>query len=980
MAEKSKSRELRVRNVCLYGAYQRKRSKAGILGSLTVTRHHLTFTYSPEDQQDDTRSAQQTTMDSTNSSTLTQAATTDNEGRASGAAGDAKAQQKQPRQKSRMKTLWVPYPMINHCGLRPSHMQGAAARTQVHSDNSNWYEPDDSFPPTFGSSAYGRPSTDSAHLAPYSSPRRPASPVPDARNGMLHGDSGRSPAIRLRCRDFQVLAFHFNPNSPEDKTPDELARQLFFALRSRCCVERIEDMHAFHFQPPQEETKAEHRAYDARKEFARMGISGKAAEGPGSAWRITDINHDYSFSATYPSVLCVPQAVSDNMLKYGSVFRSRSRVPALSYLHFNGGSITRSSQPLVGVQGKRNPQDERLVSAIFASHTPPLMSPEGSPPQLPTLTSPSTTTLESISSDLATLEIEAPGRGSSQNQSDTPFDEKAAENDTPAPTKPKVYGSTRRNLIVDARPRINALANRATGGGIEDISNYMGAGEVPVEKVFLSIQNIHVMRSSLEKVVESFANSDYLALAPDQEVLRKSGWLGHIAGLLEGSELVARAVGLTGSHVLIHCSDGWDRTSQVSALAQIMLDPHYRTLNGFITLVQKDFLAFGHKFRDRNGIQGCEKWFEIENERITPSRQRDHTGSDSNSLNAIGSKALSGAKSWFEKNRTNLFRQQNADVDGTTDQPASRPASPPPNPIIHSPPPPNGKDEKEHKTSEKEISPIFHQFVEAVWQIQRQYPDEFEFNERFLLRLLYQTYAGQYGEFLFNCDKERWHYRNQAPSVWLHFMARRADFTNLEYTTEGRGSLLLPKRGADQRIDVRWWSKLFGREDEEMNLPSRPLAPVGPRSLSAQASSASFDEGPITGAEKVSTVSHGITFGEAESTPTKGQATPSFTSEFSALNMESGAGEDDEIAALTTRPPLSHQDTDVEVLLRYTGSSPPTSRTGDAGQAYTQAAPEQAEVQEDDDPLGVTSSMARKQETDRMDFAAFATQNAYQDR
>lgn len=941
------------------------------MGSLTVTRHHLTFTYLPDDQHDETNhpSAQQTPTVSAHSSTLGET----DANRIAATTGSDKPQHKQTRQKSRMKTLWVPYPMINHCVLRPSHMQNLATRPQAYSDSGNWSEPDDSFPPTFGSSTpYGRPSTDSAHLAPYSSPRRPASPVADARSVMPQGDNGRSPALRLRCRDFQVMAFHFSPNTRDDKAPDELARELFFALRSRCCAEKVENMHAFHFQPPQEEIKVEGGVYDARREFARMGIGGKAAEGPGSAWRLTDINRDFSFSATYPSVLCVPQAVSDNMLKYGGGFRSRSRIPALSYLHFNGGSITRSSQPLVGVQGKRNPQDERLVSAIFASHTPPLMSPEGSPSQLPSLTSPSTTTLESNVSDHATLDSEVSEIPSSH--SDTAPEEKALESATPTAPKTKVYGSTRRNLIVDARPRINALANRATGGGIEDISNYTGTGDVPVEKVFLSIQNIHVMRASLEKVLDSFANSDYLALAPDQELLRKSGWLGHIAGLIEGSELVARAVGLTGSHALIHCSDGWDRTSQVSALAQMMLDPHYRTLNGFITLVQKDFLAFGHKFRDRNGILGTEKWFEIENERIAPSRQRDNTGSDSNSLNTLGVKALSGAKSWFEKNRTNLFRQQNADLDGSAGTPSSRPASPPPNPIIHSTPPANGKEEKEHKTSEKEIAPIFHQFLDAVWQMQRHYPDAFEFNERFLLRLLYQTYAGQYGEFLFNCEKERWQHRDETPSVWLHFLARRADFTNLEYNTEHHNSLLLPHRGADQRIEVRWWSKLFGREDEEMNLP-QALAPTMPPSLSSQASSTSFGEGATPTGEKANGNPDEITLREAKSTPNMGsKAKHSFTSSLSALNLLSGAEQDSPKTSFTPRPSLPHQETDDEVLSKYAGSAPPTTQDETSGNRDLRS----VQIAEDDDPLGVTSS--RKQETGRLDFAAFASQNAFHDR
>ena len=117
---------------------------------------------------------------------------------------------------------------------------------------------------------------------------------------------------------------------------------------------------------------------------------------------------------------------------------------------------------------------------------------------------------------------------------------------------------------MDARPRVNALANRATGGGIEDVANYRNQTDAPVERVFLNIPNIHVMRGSLDKVIESFANSDYIKMKPDQEALRKSGWLGHIAGMLDGAEMIARAVGLGGSHVLVHCSDGWDRTAQMS--------------------------------------------------------------------------------------------------------------------------------------------------------------------------------------------------------------------------------------------------------------------------------------------------------------------------------------------------------------------------------------------------------------------------------
>lgn len=38
---------------------------------------------------------------------------------------------------------------------------------------------------------------------------------------------------------------------------------------------------------------------------------------------------------------------------------------------------------------------------------------------------------------------------------------------------------------------------------------------------------------------------------------------------------------MAGESVLVHCSDGWDRTSQMTAIAMLLLDPYYRSFNGF---------------------------------------------------------------------------------------------------------------------------------------------------------------------------------------------------------------------------------------------------------------------------------------------------------------------------------------------------------------------------------------------------------------
>lgn len=48
--------------------------------------------------------------------------------------------------------------------------------------------------------------------------------------------------------------------------------------------------------------------------------------------------------------------------------------------------------------------------------------------------------------------------------------------------------------------------------------------------------------------------------------------------MLKAATLVCSAVEREGRPVLVHCSDGWDRTPQIVALAKIILDPYYRTL------------------------------------------------------------------------------------------------------------------------------------------------------------------------------------------------------------------------------------------------------------------------------------------------------------------------------------------------------------------------------------------------------------------
>lgn len=343
-----------------------------------------------------------------------------------------------------------------------------------------------------------------------------------------------------------------------------------------------------------------------------------------------------------------------------------------------------------------------------------------------------------------------------------------------------IFGATSTNLIIDARPTTNAMANVAMGAGTENMENYKLG-----KKAYLGIDNIHVMRNSLKTVAEAIREANLRPSVPlNRALLRKSNWLRHISTILDGALIIVRNIHLNASHVLIHCSDGWDRTGQLSAVAQICLDPYYRTFDGFKVLVEKDWLAFGHKFLDRSGHLSSEKYFMV-------------TENDDD-MEEEGVSAQRAAQAFFATVQKQFTSTSHL----------------------------------------KEISPVFHQFLDCVRQIQRQFPERFEFNEQYLLDIYRHLYTCQFGTFLFNNERERQEsaspsrksFVEQTCSVWdyLDSPSEREKYINSLYDTT-LDSNQSRDAGADQGVlfynpkDVRFWFRLFGRGDEEMNGSSLTL-------------------------------------------------------------------------------------------------------------------------------------------------------------
>jgi len=146
-------------------------------------------------------------------------------------------------------------------------------------------------------------------------------------------------------------------------------------------------------------------------------------------------------------------------------------------------------------------------------------------------------------------------------------------------------------LLIDLRPKITAWANKASGGGFE--------GYTDCRLVFGGIDNIHAVRDAWRAMGTAVNNVLEGEVGTWMKDVANSSWYDYIGAILSCAMKIVTEILEHKSSVMIHCSDGWDRTAQTSSLAMICLDPHYRTQIGFLKLIQKEWCSFGHKFRTR---------------------------------------------------------------------------------------------------------------------------------------------------------------------------------------------------------------------------------------------------------------------------------------------------------------------------------------------------------------------------------------------
>uniref|UniRef100_A0A9J7YAF7 Myotubularin-related protein 12 n=2 Tax=Cyprinus carpio TaxID=7962 RepID=A0A9J7YAF7_CYPCA len=126
---------------------------------------------------------------------------------------------------------------------------------------------------------------------------------------------------------------------------------------------------------------------------------------------------------------------------------------------------------------------------------------------------------------------------------------------------------------------------------------------VKTEDLSESLPNIQDIQQSYNKFKQFFLieNSTDFWLSDVKwfSSLESSGWLDIIRQCLQKAVEVVECLEKDNTNVLITEEEGTDLCCVISSLAQIMLDPYYRTLMGFQSLVQKEWVAGCHAFLDR---------------------------------------------------------------------------------------------------------------------------------------------------------------------------------------------------------------------------------------------------------------------------------------------------------------------------------------------------------------------------------------------
>ncbi|XP_077399746.1 myotubularin-related protein 5 isoform X2 [Vanacampus margaritifer] len=368
------------------------------------------------------------------------------------------------------------------------------------------------------------------------------------------------------------------------------------------------------------------------RDYQRMGLgtlSSSLTRSKNEPFRISTVNRMYAVCKSYPGLLIVPQSIPDPTIQRISRCYRQSRFPVVCWRNSRTKAVLLRSAGLhaKGVVGffkstnaptsvpsqadSTSLEQEKYLQAIISSM--PSYSESSGRNTLSGFTSTHMSASDSsdklrqpkigaLMKQVMGAKEDVPGtfsrggkwgsiRGSGRLSAYNPdVGTRLAGKESPQPNG----GPTEVLFLRQHRAYLYIIGDKAQlKGGKQD--SFQQWEVVPIE-----VCDVRQVKNSFKKLMKACVPSS-VSLDTSTNFLRlleDSEWMALLHRVLQVSVLVVELLD-TGSSVMVSLEDGWDVTTQVVSLVQLLSDPYYRTFDGFRLLVEKEWLSFGHRFSHR---------------------------------------------------------------------------------------------------------------------------------------------------------------------------------------------------------------------------------------------------------------------------------------------------------------------------------------------------------------------------------------------
>ncbi|XP_058165012.1 myotubularin-related protein 5 isoform X19 [Dasypus novemcinctus] len=342
------------------------------------------------------------------------------------------------------------------------------------------------------------------------------------------------------------------------------------------------------------------------RDYQRLGLGtlgSSLSRAKSEPFRVSPVNRMYAICRSYPGLLIVPQSVQDNALQRVSRCYRQNRFPVVCWRSGRSKAVLLRSG---GLHGKG-------VVGLFKAQNAP--SPGQSQADSSSLEQEKY--LQAVVSAMPRY-ADASGRNTLSGFSSAHLGSHGkwgsirVSGRSGGPGVGVDVGSRLAGRDVLGPPQPNGAPpdsgflrpQRAALYIIGDKAQLKGVRPDPLQQwelVPIEVFEARQVKASFKKLLKACVPGCPAAEPGPASYLRSledSEWLTQIHKLLQVSVLVVELLD-SGSSVLVSLEDGWDITTQVVSLVQLLSDPFYRTLEGFRLLVEKEWLSFGHRFSHR---------------------------------------------------------------------------------------------------------------------------------------------------------------------------------------------------------------------------------------------------------------------------------------------------------------------------------------------------------------------------------------------